>query len=91
MSVEPGRVGASVVSVAPSEVQEFLRRKGWSQARLAWEIGVNQPRISRFIHGLKRPNRDLERALVGLVRAGPRPRAGRGRPGGRVGAAPCPD
>ena len=55
--------------VEPHDVQEFLERTGWSQARLAWEIGVNQPRISRFIHGLKRPNRALEQALDGLFRA----------------------
>ena len=55
--------------VEPHDVQVFLQRKGWSQARLAWEIGVNQPRISRFIQGLKRPNPELERALDGLFRA----------------------
>ena len=62
--------------VEPHEVQAFLQRNGWSQARLAWEIGVNQPRISRFIQGLKRPNAELEQALDGLVR---------GQPGGPVG------
>ncbi len=68
------------MSVGPREVAEFLQRTGWSQARLAWEIGVRQPRISRFLNGLKRPNPELERALGTVVRA-PSRAAGAGNPG----------
>lgn len=49
--------------VRPADVCQFLDRTGWSQARLAWELGINQPRISRFINGMKKPNPDLVRAL----------------------------
>jgi predicted XRE-type DNA-binding protein len=49
--------------IQPADVCRFLDRSGWSQARLAWELGVNQPRISRFITGLKKPNRELQSAL----------------------------
>jgi DNA transposition AAA+ family ATPase len=51
------------MSIQPADVCRFLDRSGWSQARLAWELGVNQPRISRFITGLKKPNRELQGAL----------------------------
>jgi plasmid maintenance system antidote protein VapI len=50
--------------VRPADVCQFLDRTGWSQARLAWELGINQPRISRFINGMKKPNPDLVRARV---------------------------
>ncbi|KQO74420.1 helix-turn-helix transcriptional regulator [Methylobacterium sp. Leaf88] len=49
--------------VQPADVCQFLHRTGWSQARLAWELGINQPRISRFINGMKKPNPDLVRVL----------------------------
>ncbi|KQO67016.1 helix-turn-helix transcriptional regulator [Methylobacterium sp. Leaf89] len=49
--------------VQPADVCQFFHRTGWSQARLAWELGINQPRISRFINGMKKPNPDLVRVL----------------------------
>ncbi|MGU3360095.1 helix-turn-helix domain-containing protein [Methylobacterium sp. M6A4_1b] len=58
--------------VRPSDVCQFLDRSGWSQARLAWELGINQPRISRFITGMKRPNRELERVLEVFFAEDPR-------------------
>ncbi|GEP05220.1 helix-turn-helix domain-containing protein [Methylobacterium oxalidis] len=57
--------------VRPHTVSEFLEQSGWTQARLAWELGVNQPRISRFIRGLKKPNPELDRALNRFFRDHP--------------------
>lgn len=46
--------------IEPADVCQFLAHTGWSQARFAWELGVNQPRISRFIKGFKKPNSELQ-------------------------------
>lgn len=51
------------MSIQPADVACFLDRSGWSQARLAWTLGINQPRISRFINGLKKPNGPTQDAL----------------------------
>ncbi|MDR7039149.1 MULTISPECIES: helix-turn-helix domain-containing protein [Methylobacterium] len=56
-------------------VSAFLERSGWTQARLAWELGVNQPRISRFIKGLKKPNPELDEALNQFFSSHPTARA----------------
>ena len=49
--------------IEPADVCQFLADTGWSQARFAWELGVNQPRISRFIKGFKKPNAELQAVL----------------------------
>lgn len=67
--------------VRPSDVCQFLDRSGWSQARLAWELGVNQPRISRFITGMKKPNRQLEQVLEAFFTRDARARGNDGRIG----------
>ncbi|MEA1833629.1 helix-turn-helix transcriptional regulator [Methylobacterium durans] len=61
--------------VRPRNVSAFLERSGWTQAQLAWELGVNQPRISRFIKGLKKPNPELDRALTRFFSDNPTARA----------------
>ncbi|KQP42916.1 hypothetical protein ASF49_03650 [Methylobacterium sp. Leaf104] len=65
--------------IQPIDVCQFLDRSGWSQARLAWELGINQPRISRFITGMKRPNRELERVLQVFFTEDPRARKSSGK------------
>lgn len=60
--------------VQPSDVRQFLDRSGWSQARLAWELGINQPRISRFVTGMKKPNRELQGLLEAFFAKDPRAR-----------------
>jgi plasmid maintenance system antidote protein VapI len=58
--------------VQPADVCRFLDRTGWSQARLAWELGINQPRISRFLNGMKKPSPDLVRVLEAFFADGSR-------------------
>jgi plasmid maintenance system antidote protein VapI len=60
--------------VQPADVCQFLDRTGWSQARLAWELGINQPRISRFLNGMKKPSPDLVRVLEAFFADGARAR-----------------
>ncbi|MGU3537417.1 helix-turn-helix transcriptional regulator [Methylobacterium sp. A54F] len=63
MTVRPHVHAENHPRVHPCEIEAFLRRSGWTQAQLAWAVGVRQPRISRFIKGLKRPNPELDQAL----------------------------
>ncbi|MCJ2047779.1 helix-turn-helix transcriptional regulator [Methylobacterium sp. J-078] len=58
--------------IQPADVSRFLDRSGWSQAQLAWTLGINQPRISRFITGLKKPNPQLQAALETFFAHDPR-------------------
>lgn len=61
--------------VQPADVCQFLDRTGWSQARLAWELGINQPRISRFLNGMKKPSPDLVRVLEAFFAEGAQARS----------------
>jgi len=51
------------MSTASRDLRRFLDGTGLTQERLAWQIGVNQPRISRFLQGQVRPDPDLERTV----------------------------
>lgn len=72
------------MSIQPADVARFLDRSGWSQARLAWTLGINQPRISRFVNGLKKPNGPTQDALDAFFARDP---LARSLAAGRAGSA----
>jgi transcriptional regulator with XRE-family HTH domain len=57
-----------------TQLQEIQTRTGWSQTRLAREIGTSQPTVNRILNGQKDCTGKTLRAIAGLhrqwVRAG---------------------
>lgn len=44
----------------------ILRRRGWSHARLAQEIGEDSGKISKLLYGVRKPGRQLAKKLFDL-------------------------
>lgn len=51
-----------------ADLKDFRVRKGWSQARLAEELGCDQTTVSRIEQGILPPSRSVLR-LIDIVRA----------------------
>jgi len=63
---------------APTPTQAVLKlvRAGWSESRIAKEVGTSQPTIHRVKHGQKSVAFDIGLALVRLAETLPAPEAG---------------
>lgn len=55
-------------TMSPSEIQSLRKTLGWSQQRLADELGVKQATVSRIEAGIMAPNPSVQK-LLGLVAA----------------------
>ena len=54
----------------PLQVQFDLRRRGWTQAALALQLGVGRPLVSKVITGKERSER-IEKAIEKIINWNP--------------------
>ena len=51
-------------------INEHLKKKGWTQTKLAEELDVSQPLINHWVKGRQRPNAEMREKLVEVFGAG---------------------
>lgn len=55
--------------MSENDIQSFRKRRGWSQQKLAEELGVDQATVSRIERGTAQPSGPVARLLDRIMSA----------------------
>lgn len=61
--------------ITPDTIKQFRGSLGWSQGRLAEELGIDQASVSRIERGISEPSRPVHRLIERLIAEIPAPGA----------------